>query len=302
MSNFFLKTATSFQRKRIKRDSIKKVLKNPQHNNGVVNIHRLDPTNVGDYYCAPHLYFEELKETALDIFDYKVKDDYIREKWINKISENSLIIGGGGLLNRQGFTQQMKLFQKLGDKGKKTIIWGAGHNSPNSYRFGKKIKYSVDTSKFDLVGVRDYGRKENWVPCVSCMHHLFDQLKKSEYEIGILFHKKTLRNPSVTKAFAHLPSCANNTSITEMVNFINKCDTLLTDSYHAMYWGILLQKKVMVFPNSTKFYEFKYPPVISTYTNWKKDLHKLQAYSGVLEECREINKEFSKKVFDYLNI
>ena len=108
-----------------KRKCISEVLNSPQFNNDVVNLHRYDVNNVGDMYCAPHHYFEELKGKYLDIFDYKSKDSDVRNKWVEKVSNNSLIIGGGGLLNYHGFEKQMKLFEKLGEIGKKNCCVGS---------------------------------------------------------------------------------------------------------------------------------------------------------------------------------
>jgi len=65
---------------------------------------------------------------------------------------------------------------------------------------------------------------------------------------------------------------------------------------------MLMGKKTLVIPNSSKFYDFKYQPVISNFDKVLEDLKKAQSYSGVLEECREINKKFAEKVFDYLGI
>ncbi|MCB0376719.1 MAG: hypothetical protein KDD04_12440, partial [Sinomicrobium sp.] len=78
----------------------------------------------------------------------------------------------------------MKLFEKLKARGKKTVIWGAGHNSINRFHFDKIRKYNVDTSSFGLVGVRDYGMKEEWVPCASCLHPVFDQRFEEKRAIG----------------------------------------------------------------------------------------------------------------------
>jgi hypothetical protein len=68
-----------------------------------------------------------------------------------------------------------------------------------------------------------------------------------------------------------------------------------------MYWSLLLGKKVMVFPSSSKFFDFKYSPVISSFDRFRDDLPKLRRYTGVLEECREVNLAFAEKVFDYLD-
>lgn len=300
----FLKSAFShFGRSARKKEVIARILKSPVQNNiDVVNLHRYDPTNIGDYYCGVHHYFDDLKGKCLDIFDYKREDAEIRDNWFEKITRNSLIIGGGGLLNREGFDLQMKLFEKLGEKGKKTVLWGLGHNAKSPSTFGKISNYNVDTSKFGLVGVRDYGMKEEWVPCVSCLHPIFDKKWETENEIGIIFHKKTLGNEKIQKQFEAFPSTANNAVFEDVVRFIGQTDTILTDSYHAMYWSLMLGKKVLVIPNSSKFYDFKYQPVISSFENWQSDLKKVQSYSGVLDDCRQTNLTFAQKAFDYLNV
>jgi hypothetical protein len=302
LSDFFLNKFSLFNRTARKKEVINRILKNPtQENLDIINLHRYDPTNIGDYYCGVHHYFDELKGKHLDIFDYK-RDDTTRENWFEKITKNSLIIGGGGLLNREGFDLQMKLFEHLGEKGKKTVLWGLGHNAKEKSTYGKISKYNIDTSKFGLVGVRDYGMKEEWVPCVSCLHPIFDEKHEVKNEIGMIFHKKTLNNKSVLKKFQQFPSTANNAVFEDVVTFIGETDIILTDSYHAMYWAMMLGKKVMVFPNSSKFYNFKYQPVISTFANFENDLIKVKSYSGVLEECRESNMKFSEKAFDYLGV
>ena len=302
LSELLLNKLSHFNRSASKKQVINRILKNPTHENiDVVNLHRYDPKNIGDFYCVVHNYFDELKGKHLDIFDYK-RDEAIRDNWFEKITKNSLIIGGGGLLNREGFDLQMKLFEQLGDKGKKTILWGLGHNAKEKSTYGKISKYNVDTSKFGLVGVRDYGMKEEWVPCVSCLHPIFDEKHEVKNEIGMIFHKKTLNDKSVLNKFKQFPSTANNAVFEDVVKFIGETDTILTDSYHAMYWSLMLGKKVMVFPNSSKFYNFKYKPVISTFTNFEADLKKVQSYSGVLEDCRDTNLKFANKAFDYLGL
>ena len=275
------------------------IARNSQENNGVVNIHRIDEKNIGDYYCAPHHYFDQLKE-SLDIFDYKSLNPAIKQNFIDTISQNSLVIGGGGLLNRGSFDKQMHLFEKLSQKNKKMVLWGLGHNEKNPKAFGKVTKYNIDTQKFGLVGVRDYDMKEEWVPCASCLHPILDTKSEVINEIGLIFHKKTLNNPKVLGKFKNYPSTSNTTSLEDIISFIAKTDTVVTDSYHAMYWSMLMNKKVVVFPNSSKFFTFKYQPVFSSIDTFKLDCKKAQNYSGILEECRDINLKFSEKAFDYL--
>lgn len=299
---FLNRIATSPLRSRSKAAVLKKLAATPQENQGVVNLHRIDVKNAGDYYSAPHLYFDRLKGSQLDIFDYKSPDKAVTDHWIEAISRNALIIGGGGLLNRGSFEKQLKLFEHLADKGKKTVLWGVGHNAKDPRDFGKQVPYNIDIEKFGLVGTRDYRSPGEWVPCVSCLHPVFDRTYEVKQEIGIVFHKKTLKKKSLTSKFGEFPSTSNTTDIDSLVQFIGSSETIITDSYHAMYWSILLGKKVAVIPNSSKFYDFKYHPVISDFENCIQDARKAPSYSGVLEECREINYEFSKKVFDYLEL
>lgn len=299
---FLKRIATSPLRSRNKAAVLQKLASTPQKNDGVVNLHRIDTKNAGDYYSAPHLYFDQLKGSQLDIFDYKSADKEVTEKWIEAISNHSLIIGGGGLLNRGSFEKQLKVFEQLAVKGKKTVLWGVGHNSKDLRNFGKNFSYNIKTENFGLVGTRDMNSPGEWVPCVSCLHPIFDQTFELKQEVGVVFHKKTLKKKSLTSKFQHLPCTSNTTDIDNLVQFIGSSETIITDSYHAMYWSLLLGKKVVVIPNSSKFFDFKYQPVISDFDHCLEDVSKAQAYSGVLDECREINQQFAKKVFDYLEL
>ena len=141
-----------------------------------------------------------------------------------------------------------------------------------------------------------------WVPCVSCLHPVFDTEFEIKHDIAIIFHKKTLKKKHIIDKCSAFPAITNNSSFETMVTFIGNTETLITNSYHAMYWGMLLGKKVVVVPNSSKFFNFKYKPAISTFSTFKEDIKKAKSYSGLLEECREINLAFAGKVFNYLNL
>lgn len=301
VKKFLIQRLTYFQRANRKKQVISRIMQQSSfENQDVVNIHRIDKNNVGDFYCAPHHYFEKLKGKALDIYSYKSSDEKVLNNFVDKVTSNALVIGGGGLLNRSSFEKQMKIFENIAQKGKKTVIWGVGHNEKNSKNFGKVTSYNVELSKFGLVGVRDYNMGFEWVPCVSCLHPILDTKTSVINDVGVIFHKKTLKNKAVTDHFKDFPSTSNTTDLPTIINFIAETDTIITDSYHAMYWAMLMEKKVVVFPNSSKFFSFKYQPVFSDLENFKSDLKKTRSYSGILEECREINHNFAHKVFDYL--
>lgn len=299
---FLKNNLTSVNRHFRKKRVLKEVKNSIQKNTGIANVYRVDSNNVGDFYCAPHLYFDELKDNKLDIFDYKSPNKPTTQNWIDQVCDNSLIIGGGGLLNRKCFEKQMKLFEYLNVEGKKTVIWGAGHNSDNKNDFGKISQYNINLKKVGLVGVRDYSMGESWVPCVSCMHSIFDKRYDEINDIGIIYHRISAKNKRLLNKLKYYPSTSNSTNLEEMVSFIGNSRVIVTDTYHAMYWAMLLGKKVLVIPNSSKFYDFKYKPVFTTFNSFEKDLKKTQTTNGILEECREINLKFAEKVFNYLNI
>lgn len=301
ISKFIKRNLSSLSRNNRKKQVINTILNAEQRNNDIINVHRIDENNVGDFYCAPHLYFDELNQKQLDIFDFKSKEEAVQNNWIKKVSDNALIIGGGGLLNRGSFEMQLKLFEKLKSQGKKTVLWGVGHNEKERSRFGKVTSYNVDVSNFGMVGVRDFSMNADWVPCVSCMHPIFDKAYEETQEVGIIFHKKTIKDKRLLKRLDEFPSTSNTKNIDDMVSFIGKSETVVTDSYHAMYWAMLLEKKVIAIPNSSKFFDFKYHPVISTFEDFTNHFNITNKQSGLLEECRTINKHFAKKAFDYLN-
>ncbi len=298
MRNIF----SSFRRKSRRFKTINEILNTSQSNDSVVNIHRMDNGNVGDLYCAPHHYFEELKDKGLDVFDYQNPAIEVRRNFIDTINANALIIGGGGFLNRSGFSRQMSMFEKLTDRNKKIVLWGIGHNSKNPRHYNKRNHYNIETSKFGLVGTRDVHGAGDYVPCVSCLHSVFDNVYDETRNVGIVFHKDTLKNEKLLCSLDNYDTISNTTNIEDMVAFIGGSNTVVTDSYHAMYWSFLMRKKVVAIPNSTKFFDFKYKPVVSTFQNFEADISKGICYSGLLEECRDINLKFADKVFDYLNL
>ena len=293
---------TEFNSNKRKESIINDVLTREQKSHGVLNVHRINEKNVGDYYCAPHLYFDELKDKKLDISDFRSIFKKKTNNWISQISNNDLILGGGGLLNIKHFKMQMELFEKLASNGKKIVIWGAGHNEINLDDYHKNKKYWIDVNKFGLVGTRDFSFPGEWIPCVSCLNPVFNKTHTEEYEVGLLFNAKSIKDDKLIKKLEKYPQSSNTTNLEEMINFIGKCETLVTNSYHAMYWAILMEKKVVSIPATSKFFDFKYKTPITSFEDFENEIKNATKYTGVLEECREININFSEKVFNYLNL
>lgn len=124
----------------------------------LLNIHRID-NNVGDIMSSPLKYFKFPQDSkTIDIMS--INDQQVLEK--------DIIIGGGGLIAREFFTEKMSY---IAEKRKgKLISWGIGHNSYEG--LGNNLHYPKYMDKFDLHGIRDYSQGFNYIPCVSCMSEL----------------------------------------------------------------------------------------------------------------------------------
>ncbi|RMB59423.1 hypothetical protein EAX61_07495 [Dokdonia sinensis] len=280
---------------------VQKVLDKKQQHNDIRNVHVVNPTNVGDYYSGPHHYFDTLKGKSLHLSDFRVVSKSKRDAWADAISENALIVGGGGLLNIRHFKMQMELFQTLAERGKKIVIWGAGHNETNRALWGKVNSYYIDMSAFGLAGTRDYSMKNLYVPCVSCLHTIFDRDFNITHDVGVIFNHNSIKDQNLVSSLSKYPSTSNTSSIEAMVEMIGKCETIVSNSYHAIYWATLLGRKTVAIPTTSKFFDLKHQPIISTFDNFEADLKKAVSYSGVLEESREINRDFYQKTMDYLS-
>lgn len=268
-------------------------------NDGTINMHQLNTLNSGDLKCAPYHYFPQLGNfPKVDITEYINIDVRKTKKWTKSVLQNNIILGGGGLLDRSYFFHSIDMITLLLSKGRKVVPWGVGHNNPSlkvSNKFFNQIK------NFKLIGIRDFDIKGvEWVPCVSCMDKIFDKEFNQKSEIGILQHERFSFDKEQIRG---IPLLMNNAPFESIISFIGSLETVITNSYHAMYWAMLMKKKVIVIPNSSKMVSFKYKtPVCNDIKDYKAYLNKTYIVEGLLEECRESNLNFSMKVFEYMSI
>ncbi len=179
--------------------------------------------------------------------------------------------------------------------------------------------------KFDLVGIRDFSISGyDWLPCASCMHKSFYKKREIKHEFVVFSHKKFLLN---IENFPRMTNECND--IEKVLDFLGSGDTVLTSSYHGVYWATLLGRKVLAFPFSSKFYTLKYKPSMYPvemwfkknksfidklnfrYKNkfcfpsadgWQSLLKDCQSYPESLEECRHKNQLYYSKVMEILEL
>jgi hypothetical protein len=286
----------------------------------VTGIHLHDKSNAGDIWSSPLHYFD---------FGVEVRFSNIYE---TADPEGDIIIGGGGLLGNEAFDEAIERIASR--RNGKLIFWGVGHNGHRypfqyviDYRGFKKAKavlrsylnrYGIRRHTFrpleadytqlndtlalcDLRGVRDYGTGFDWVPCASCMHPLLDKYREAapKREVVVfehpLFMSLRIEDYPVMRNLDH--------DLAEIMSFLSSAETIITSSYHGAYWGILLNRKVVCVPWSTKFMRFKHEVrICQDLLDLKSHLKAARSHPSALEECRRANCEYAEKVGDVLGV
>jgi hypothetical protein len=81
-----------------------------------------------------------------------------------------------------------------------------------------------------------------------------------------------------------------------MIEFIGNSEIVLTNSYHAVYWSVIMKKKCVLFaPRSEKYDFYKYPPVLFS-GDLAKDISEAVIYPGAFEESKVLTLEFVKDI------
>ena len=247
----------------------------------VINVHRIDPANIGDLFSTPARHVSFLKPArCLDICA-------LNECNNGQLNDAVVILGGGGLISQSYFEAGIHALLKA--RPTRRICWGAGHNDHERHTID--MPAYLDT--FDLVGVRDHGQRHEWVPDASCLDPLFDQPFPIKHGAVLYEHprfgKTTLRG---------LPRMDNSErSFSKVLEFLASGEVILTSSYHGAYWGTLLNRRVILINAfSSKFYGFKHQPPFASEGSWKSKLSEARNFPEALAECRGANLRFSEKV------
>jgi len=97
----------------------------------------------------------------------------------------------------------------------------------------------------------------------------------------------------------------NNKSnkLSEAIEFLASGETIITNSFHGTYWGLLLGRKVVCIPFSSKFYGYKAQPAYCTDGDWRSAAKRAITYNTeYLEESRDANQKFYRKVKSMISV
>lgn len=293
----------------------------------IVEFHRIDQNNPGDLFSNPSRYFFP-KETTLKIDidnvrktswhqkdtiivgggglvgnenfehlmsritthpDEQLLIDILETKLKNISTENK------DKMQRYKATVQKYTIHTLNELDKKIgprIFWGGGHNSRNADEDSYSLNYPSYINQFHLVGVRDWDTDFRWVPCASCMHPAFKEKYEIKNKIVWFEHKKKLIDGKWLDSIPAPRMLNTGQNMEQIIEFLGSAETVITNSYHGVYWATLLNRKVVCIPWGSKFKMFKHPPTMATEKNWQDKIEDAISYPKALDECKTANQEF----------
>lgn len=298
--------------------------------------HRADPNNIGDIASNPLQYFLPRDEyEILDVANLGQKTwdenlplivgggglignsfmgDFYREmlQSPDKMQLERLANDSWGISNHkykelwQDFNNQFyplirKTIEQIDDISAPRFVWGAGHNNSDGELEWHQIKWPKALAQYEKVGIRDFhpNSRFDWTPCASCMHGAFDKKYEIKNDIIWFEHKKQLIK-STDFGNHPIPRFVNSgNNLEQTIELLGSANTILTNSFHGAYWGILLNKKVIVVnPWSTKFKWFKHQPgkVAGKKIDWEELIDTTITHPDALEDCREATIKYWNEI------
>lgn len=259
----------------------------PREEKRVHFIHIFGTKNVGDEFCGPEFYFSDL---------FRDYTQYIHEfravEYQSIFRDDVVVIGGGGLLDFDDSWNE--IIDRCAERSDHVVLWGVGTNA----QIGRSAaRSSVDFSKIELIGVRDYQTQLPYLPCASCMIPQLEQKHSIRRRVGVIEHRSF---PIL--AFPQYEKMRNETEdICSILQFIGSSEVIITNSYHMWYWATLMNRKVILFEKiSTKFDHLRYPPVYYS-GDLEADVARCETHPDALEEARRLNRDFAEKVLRLLD-
>lgn len=239
--------------------------------------HHRDTENLGDRVCSPYDYVPELAAQG-QVVDLSLPTPPC----------STVIYGGGKIMGGLA-----KTFGPNDLAARHRIAWGVS----TVHRLPFSLKYWQAFRRMDLIGSRDFSdRRFTFAPCVTCLSDEFDR-KHAETRDVVVYAHAWKSDGAGLQIPDHVPSLTNRAKdFAEVIAFLGSARTVVSNSYHGVYWALLLGKRVLCLPFSNKFSGYRLPPGYATPQDWQKCLHKAQAQPEMLGLCREATASFRARV------
>lgn len=241
--------------------------------------------NIGDRWCSPYDHLPDLWQghdaKALDLAEPTPETD-------------AIIYGGGKITGGIG-----KTMMKTDKTARARIGWGI--STVQSSWFAPR--YWQSYRRLTLIGTRDWGdNRFEYVPCASSMAPDFVNPLAPEHDVVVYLHH--WKSPGMGMEVPEgIPTSSNRgTSLTEALKFIASGATVVSNSYHGTFWGLLMGRRVLCVPFSGKFSKFRVSPGFATASDWTRRLSAAQGSDELHGLCVDATRKFSDKVMNTLNI
>jgi hypothetical protein len=248
----------------------------------ILNLYHCTADNIGDRMCGPGQYL--WPEVNRDLSLAPVRE-----------ALGNVIIGGGQLFSQ--LSRTLYSIHELNPDAK-VVAWGVGLPPAGTH---DKLVQEV-TQDFALFGTRNYDRREQltFIPCASCLSPLFDHVEPPQNEIVFYLHR---RKGESVETPQDAPVLTNSMRPhREVIDFIASGQTVVTSSYHGVYWAQLLGRRVICLPYNNKFETFQHRPVMAEAGNWRSGLAlESQTPPSLLEEYRALNHAFARQTLELWN-
>jgi len=242
-----------------------------------------------------------------------LRDQLGEKELFRLLRRRPVIFGGGGLLGFDGHNKHkeaLEILRRYAESGGPVVIWGAGHNRTRNWIDAQRetdASLYGDLSNF-VVGLRDFETMWRWVPCVSALHPSFHARRPKPSNSVVSYWHGALPLPS--SALQGLPQMTNiadksakkfMSDLEAVLAFLASGEVVVTNSYHGAYWATLLGRRVVAFPNSSKFLGFKHKPAsVLLNADLKALIDAAPSYPEALSECRDANVDFRRIVRPYV--
>lgn len=237
--------------------------------------HYSNVANIGDRFAGPYHHFD-------------FKDAIVRKKGARIRRAETIIIGGGLMHNWLN-----KQLDECLEKSQNVVAWGIGGFAGRKLRGLNRLKKRVSlcsTREYTETGPIDY------VPCVSCMSPFLSNPNSPSHKVVLYAHDR--RSDGLVTPEG-IPTRSNHGgSFQDALDFIASGETVVSNSYHGVYWALLMGRKVLCLPFNNKFQGYKMPPGYAGYDDWPQKLGLAQAYDDYLADSRAINQAFYQKVMN----
>jgi hypothetical protein len=249
-------------------------------------ISHLFPDNAADLCFSPLQYFRGFLDEWQCV---RHRFDSINYNIISPL--DWVILGGGDLYDCYG--NNAAINRLILWTGGRVITWGCGSlhmRTPDSERLHTDKTALFSSREFY---VSDVYSDAQYVPCVSCMQPQLSENNASYIKrgIGIIEHRE---HP--ISGFENIDKINHSIAPEQILHFIRTSGTVITNSYHVLYWSVLMRRKVILYERyADKYSGFRYP--VTDYSgDIASDIELAGLYPDALSECVETNRKYCADV------